>query len=94
MIKQKLTTRELFLNQKNAKANFKAMQTNIDVAKKDLDRYTKLFESGAVSKQTLDAAQAKYDAAQANLTQAEEALLSSNDNKVADADLKSSKSRT
>ncbi len=79
------------LNQKNAKANFKAMQTNIDVAKKDLDRYTKLFESGAVSKQTLDAAQAKYDAAQANLTQAEEALLSSNDNKVADADLKAVK---
>ena len=27
------------LNQKNAKANFKAMQTNIDVAKKDLERY-------------------------------------------------------
>lgn len=76
------------LNQKNAKANFKAMQTNIDVAKKDLDRYTKLFESGAVSKQMLDSAQAKYDSAQANLTQAEQALLSSSDNKVADADLK------
>lgn len=79
------------LNQKNAKANFKAMQTNIDVAKKDLDRYQNLFASGAVSKQTLDAAQAKYDAAQANLTQAEQALLSSNDNKVADADLKAVK---
>lgn len=79
------------LNQKNAKANFKAMQSNIDVAKKDLDRYTKLFESGAVSKQTLDAAQAKYDSAQANLTQAEQALLSTSDNKVADADLKAVK---
>lgn len=79
------------LNQKNAKANFKAMQTNIDVAKKDLERYTNLFESGAVSKQTLDSAQAKYDAAQANLTQAEQALLSSSDNKVADADLKAVK---
>lgn len=79
------------LNQKNARANFKAMQTNIDVAKKDLDRYTALFESGAVSKQTLDAAQAKYDSAQANLTQAEESLLSSSDNKVADADLKAVK---
>ena len=79
------------LNQKNAKANFKAMQSNIDVAKKDLDRYTNLFESGAVSKQTLDSAQAKYDAAQANLTQAEQALLSSSDNKVADADLKAVK---
>ena len=79
------------LNQKNAKANFKAMQSNVDVAKKDLDRYTKLFESGAVSKQTLDAAQAKYDSAQANLTQAEQALLSTSDNKVADADLKAVK---
>jgi len=65
----------VLLNQKNAQANFKAMQSNIDVAKKDLDRYTNLFASGAVSKQTLDAAQAKYDSAQANLTQAEEALL-------------------
>lgn len=79
---------KVLLDQKNAQANFKAMQTNIDVAKKDLDRYTKLFESGAVSKQTLDAAQAKYDSAQANLTQAEQALLSKNDNKVADANLK------
>lgn len=79
---------KVLLDQKNAQANFKAMQTNIDVAKKDLDRYTKLFESGAVSKQTLDAAQAKYDSAQANLTQAEQALLSKSDNKVADANLK------
>ncbi len=76
------------LNQKNAKANFKASQTNIEVAKKDLDRYKNLYEKGAVSKQTLDAAQAKYDAAQANLTQSEQALLSDSGNKVADADLK------
>ncbi|HIS36092.1 TPA: HlyD family secretion protein [Candidatus Scatousia excrementigallinarum] len=79
---------KVLLDQKNAQANFKAMQTNIEVAKKDLDRYTKLFESGAVSKQTLDTAQAKYDSAQANLTQAEQALLSKSDNKVADANLK------
>ena len=81
------------LNQKNAKANFKAMQTNIDVAKKDLDRYKNLFAQGAVSKQTLDAAQAKYDTAQANLTQSEEALLSQGGNKVADADLKEIKAQ-
>ena len=79
------------LNQKNAKANFKAMQTNIEVAKKDLERYTNLYEKGAVSKQTLDAAQAKYDSAQANLTKAEESLLSQGGNKVADADLKEAK---
>lgn len=76
------------LNQKNAQANFKAMQSNIDTAKKDLDRYKNLFAEGAVSKQTLDQAQAKYDSAQANLTQAEESLLSHGGNKVADADLK------
>ena len=74
------------LNQKNAKANFKAMQTNIDVAKKDLERYQNLFAQGAVSKQTLDAAQA-------NLTQSEEALLSQGGNKVADADLKEIKAQ-
>ena len=79
---------KMLLNQKNAKANFKAMQSNIDTAKKDLDRYKNLFEQGAVSKQTLDQAQAKYDSAQANLTNAEEALLSQGGNKVADADLK------
>lgn len=76
------------LNQKNAQANFKASQTNIDVAKKDLERYKNLYEQGAVSKQTLDNAQAKYDNAQANLTQAEESLLSQGGSKVADADLK------
>lgn len=83
---------KVLLDQKNAQANFKAMQTNIDVAQKDLERYTKLFESGAVSKQTLDAAQAKYDSAQANLTQAEQDLLSDSNNKVADANLKVVKS--
>lgn len=81
----------VLLNQKNAKAMFAAQQTNIDVAKKDLDRYTNLYKEGAVSKQTLDNAQAKYDAAVANLTQAEQALLSQSNDKVADADLKEAK---
>jgi membrane fusion protein (multidrug efflux system) len=76
------------LNQKNAQANFKASQTNIEVAKKDLERYKNLYAQGAVSKQTLDQAQAKYDSAQANLTQSDEALLSEGGKKVADADLK------
>lgn len=76
------------LNQKNAQANLKAMQTNIEVAQKDLDRYTNLFAEGAVSKQVLDQAQAKYDLAKANLTSAQEALLSQDGDKVADADLK------
>ncbi len=81
----------MLLNQQNAQANFKASQSNIDVAKKDLERYQTLFEQGAVSKQTLDAAQAKYDSAQANLTNSEQALLSQGGQKVADADLRSLK---
>ncbi len=76
------------LNQTNAKANLTAANTNIEVAKKDLERYTNLYEQGAVSKQTLDAAQAKYDAAQAQQTTAEQALFSKEGTKVADADLK------
>ena len=76
------------LDQENAKANFKAADTNIDVAKKDLERYTNLYEAGAVSKQTLDSAQAKYDAAKAQFTRADQSVFSTNDSKVADADLK------
>ena len=81
----------MLLGQQNAKANFAASQSNIELAKKDLDRYTQLYADGAVSKQTLDAAQAKYDAAQASLTNAEQAILSDNDSKVADADLRALK---
>ena len=81
----------MLLNQQNAKANLAASKSNIEVAKKDLERYTKLYEEGAVSKQTLDAAQAKYDSAQANLTNSEQAILSDGDSKVADADLRALK---
>ncbi len=81
------------LNQQNAKANFKAANTNIEVAKKDLERYKNLYEAGAVSKQTLDAAQAKYDSAQAQLVTAEQSIFSENDSKVADADLKALKAQ-
>ena len=82
----------ILLNQKNAQANFKASQTNIDVAKKDLDRYENLYAQGAVSKQKLDEAQAKYDAAVADRTRSEQALLSNGDGKkVADTDLKEAK---
>ena len=63
---EKAKYERVLLNQKNAKAVFTAAQTKIDVAKKDLDRYTNLYAQGAVSKQTLDNAQAAYDAAQAN----------------------------
>ena len=76
------------LNQKNAKANFSATNSEIAVAKKDLERYQNLYKAGAVSKQTLDNAQAQYDRAKARLTSAEEAILSSSKSKVADAEIK------
>ncbi len=80
------------LDQSNAKANLVAAQSAITLAKKDLDRYTKLYEQGAVSKQTLDSAQVNYDHAQAGLTQANQALFSnSNGVTVADANLKTAK---
>lgn len=80
------------LNQSNAKANLAAAESNITLAKKDMDRYKNLYEQGAVSKQTYDAAKVKYDSAQANLTNANQALFSTNDGKtVADADLRTAK---
>lgn len=51
-----------------------------------------MYEQGAVSKQTLDSAQVKYDSAQANLTQANQALFSNKEGvTVADANLKMQK---
>lgn len=81
----------ILLDQENAKANYNAMQSAIDSAKADLDRYKNLYAAGAVSKQALDNAQTKYDSAVANLTSADQALLSKDNNKVADADLKAAK---
>jgi len=74
--------------QNNAKANFTAASSEIDLSKKDLDRYTALYADGAVPKQQLDQAQIQYDAAKARLMQANQNLLSVNNNRVADAELK------
>lgn len=76
------------LNQEVAKANYKAVNSEIDLAKKDLERYKNLYEKGAVSKQVLDAAQTKYDGIVARLTNADNMIFSENESKVADADLK------
>ena len=78
-------------NQSNAKANLIAAESNIELAKKDLDRYKNLYDKGAVSKQTLDAAEVKYNNAKAGLTQAQQSLLSENNKTVADADLANAK---
>ena len=79
------------LDQTNAKANLVASESNIDLAKKDLDRYRNLYEQGAVSKQTLDSAEVKYNSAKAGLTQAQQALLSEENKTVADANLANAK---
>lgn len=76
------------LKQKSAKATFAAVNSQIELAKKNLDRYTELYKSGAASKLEYDNAKTTYDNAQASLTQARENLLSKGDNRVADADLK------
>lgn len=74
--------------QNNARADFAAATSQIDLAKKDLERYSALYADGAVPKQQLDQAQIQYDAAKARLTQANQNLLSSGNNRVADAELK------
>ena len=79
--------RALF-NQKNAKATLKSVDSQIRLAKTDLDRYKALYKEGAVSKQVLDNAQTNYDNVLASQTRAKEDVLSKGTN-VADADLKS-----
>lgn len=74
--------------QKGAKSNFDAADSQIKLAKKNLDRYTALYKDGAVSKLEYDNAKTAYDNANASYTQAHESLLSTDKNRVADADLK------
>ena len=76
------------LKQNIAQANLSAANTEIELAKKDLERYESLYEAGAVSKQVLDRAKVSYDNAKAQQTNAENMIFSQNSNKVADADLK------
>ena len=88
LAKKEAIYEKTILDQTNARAGYTAAKTNYDVAKQDLDRYTNLYKEGAVSKQTLDMAQAKFDGANANLTKAEQAVLSESGDKVADAHLR------
>lgn len=78
------------LNQHNAHANLNAANSEIELAKKDLERYENLYAAGAVSKQTLDRARTNLESIQAKQTTAEQSIFSSNPSrsaKVADADL-------
>ncbi len=84
----KANYQKALLNQKNAKATLKAVDSEINLAKIDLERYKTLYQQGAVSKQVLDKAQTNYDSVSARQTKAKEDIFSNGQN-VADADLKS-----
>ncbi len=75
-------------SQKVAKAKLEAVNTEIATAQKDLTRYKNLYKAGAVSLQTLDNAQMRYDNAKAKLLAAEEDVISNANDKVADANLR------
>ena len=83
----KAAYQKALLNQKNAKANLNAVNSEIQLAKTDLERYKTLYQQGAVSKQTLDKAQTNYDSVLARQTKAKEDIFADGQN-VADADLK------
>lgn len=83
----KAAYQKALLNQKNAKANLSAVNSEIQLAKTDLERYKTLYQQGAVSKQTLDKAQTNYDSVLARQTKAKEDIFADGQN-VADADLK------
>ena len=88
--KAKANYEHALYNQKNAKANLNASESEVKLAKTDLERYKNLYAQGAVSKQVLDKAQTAYDSVLANHTRAQEQLFADGTN-VADADLKSLK---
>ena len=83
--------KKALLGQTVAKANLSAVNSEIELAKRDLERYRNLYEKGAVSKQVFDSAQTKYEAVMAKQTNADNMIFSANESKVADADLKALK---
>lgn len=74
--------------QQGAKADLEAANSNIELARTDLERYEKLYATGAVSKQVLDNARTRYKDTLARHTNADQAVFSKNSNTVADANLK------
>ncbi|MCQ2739023.1 MAG: HlyD family secretion protein [bacterium] len=78
------------LAQNNAYANLSAANAEIELAKTDVERYQRLYQAGAVSKQTLDKAVTNLEAIQAKQINADQSVFSydkSKATKVADADL-------
>ena len=79
------------LNQTNAKANYSAVNSQLELAKKDVERYENLYKEGAVSKQLLDNAKTKYEGIKANSITADQAIISKSENKVANAEIEALK---
>lgn len=86
--KAKAMYEKALLDQKNAKASLSAVNSEIDLARTDVERYQNLYNAGAVSKQLLDNAKTKLDALEANQIRAQQAMFSKNASNVADADLR------
>jgi len=74
--------------QTGARANLDSVNSQIELAKKNLERYTELYKTGAASKLEYDTAKTNYDKAKAAYTQAEENVLSKGNKRAADADIK------
>jgi len=79
------------LGQKVAHANLDAVNSEVDLAERDLERYKTLYAKGAVSKQVLDQAQTNFEKVKAQHKTADENIMSKGNNKVADADIKALK---
>ncbi len=79
---------KILYSQSSAKADVKAAAQNLDTVTNEYNRFQNLYAKGAVSKQDFDYVQAKYEAAKASLTSANEKVFSKASNKIADADLR------
>ncbi len=77
--------------QQNAKASLLAANSEVAVARTDVERYENLYEAGAVSKQILDNAKTKLEVLEARQVEAQQSLFSKNQQNVADANLKALK---
>ena len=71
-----------------AQANMTAVEAEIELARKDVERYTNLYETGSVSKQTLDRAITNYESIKAKQENAVQSLTTQSQTNVADADIK------
>jgi len=76
------------LKQKSARSTLNAANSQIELAKKNLERYSVLYKAGSVSKLDYDKAKNEYENSKSSIAQAQQGLLSQGKNNVADADLR------